>query len=58
MGTLDRVGYYKLRRERAIGGLFNCLPWPFPRFRTYVPGTEKGKYIIVTANQKINVVLI
>lgn len=53
MGTLDRVNYYKLRRNRAISGLFNCLPWPFPRFRTYVPGTEKAKYIIVTANQKI-----
>lgn len=53
MGTLDRINYYKLRRNRAIKGLFNCLPWPFPRFRTYVPGTEKAKYIIVTANQKV-----
>lgn len=53
MGTLDRVGHYKLRRDRAINGLFNCLPWPFERFKVYIPGTEKGKYIIVTANQKV-----
>ena len=53
MGTIDRVAHYEERRERAISGLFNCLPWPFPRFRAYLPGTEKAKYIIVTANQKI-----
>ena len=53
MGTVSRTGHYRLRRERAINGLFNCLPWPFLRFRTYLPGTEKAKYIIVTANQKV-----
>lgn len=53
MGTVSRTGHYRLRRERAISGLFNCLPWPFLRFRTYLPGTEKAKYIIVTANQKV-----
>ena len=53
MGTVDRVAHYEERRERAISGLFNCLPLPFPRFRAYLPGTEKAKYIIVTANQKI-----
>ena len=53
MGTVDRINHYRLRRERAMSGLFNCLPWPFPRFRTHLPGTEKGKYIIVTANQKV-----
>lgn len=53
MGTLDRIAHYKLRRQRIIDGLFNCLPWPFRRFRMYIPGTEKSKYIIVTANQKV-----
>lgn len=53
MGTLSRVEHYRLRRQRALNGLFNCLPWPFPRFKTYLPGTEKAKYIIVTANQKV-----
>lgn len=53
MGTIDRISHYKLRQLRAINGLFNCLPWPFKRFRSYIPGTEKAKYIIVTANQKV-----
>ena len=53
MSTIDRVPHYRERQQRAINGLFNCLPWPFSRFRVYIPGTEKAKYIIVTANQKV-----
>lgn len=56
MGTLDRIRHYRERRERALSGKFNCIPWPFDRFRNYVPGTEKAKYIIYTANQKVNVI--
>lgn len=41
------------KRKRAINGLYNCIPFPFKRFRTFLPGTQKGKYIICTANQKI-----
>lgn len=43
----------KERRERVLSGLYNCIPFPFPRFRKWVPGTEKGKFIVVTANQKV-----
>lgn len=53
MATLDRINHYKEKRERALSGLFNCLPLPFPRFKQYLPGTEKAKYIICTANQKV-----
>ena len=53
MGTLDRIQHYRLRQQRALNGLFNCLPWPFPRFKAWLPGTEKQKYVIVTANQKV-----
>lgn len=53
MGTLDRIRHYRERRERALSGKFNCIPWPFDRFRNYVPGTEKAKFLIYTANQKI-----
>lgn len=53
MGTLDRIQHYRLRQQRALSGLFNCLPWPFPRFKSWLPGTEKQKYVIVTANQKV-----
>ena len=41
------------KRERALNGLYNCIPLPFQRFRTFFPGTQMSKYIIVTANQKI-----
>ena len=41
------------KRNRAINGLYNCIPFPFKRFRAFLPGTQKGKYIICTANQKV-----
>lgn len=41
------------RRDRVINGLWNCIPLPFPRFRQLLPGFEQGKYIVVTANQKV-----
>lgn len=47
------MSYLEGRRERAINGLYNCIPWPFPRFREFLPGTQMGKFIIVTANQKV-----
>lgn len=43
----------KLRRERVVEGKYNCLPFPFERFRKVYPGVEQGKYLIVTANQKV-----
>lgn len=43
----------KARRDRIITGQINCIPSPFPRFRSTYIGIEKGKYIIVTANTKV-----
>ena len=43
----------KLRRERLLSGKYNCIPFPFLRFRKIYPGVEKGKFIIITANQKV-----
>ena len=43
----------KARRQRVIEGKYNCLPLPFERFRKVYPGVEQGKFIIVTANQKV-----
>ena len=40
------------RRENVIAGGVNCIPLPFPRFRSEVPGIEQGQYVIVTANEK------
>ena len=41
------------RRERLIEGKYNCLPFPFERFRKVYPGFEQGKFILITANQKV-----
>lgn len=46
----------KLRRERILQGKYNCLPFPFERFRKVYPGVEQSKYLILTANQKVNVI--
>lgn len=40
------------RKERAECGKYNCIPFPFPRFRQLIPGVEKGRYICVTAAAK------
>lgn len=43
----------KLRRDRINSGLVNCIPLPFPRLRNWLPGIEKKRYTIITANQKV-----
>lgn len=42
------------RRENLLSGGVNCIPLPFERFRSEVPGIEQGQYIVVSANQKVN----
>ena len=49
----DILKHLKEKRQRALDGLYNCIPLPFPRFRTLFPGIQMGRYIIVTANQKV-----
>lgn len=49
----DVIKIIEEKRERALSGKFNCIPLPFVRLRTSFPGIEQGKYIIITANQKI-----
>lgn len=41
------------RRNNILNGGINCIPLVFPRFRYWLPGTEKKRYTIVTANQKV-----
>ena len=41
------------RRNNVLNGGVNCIPWPFVRFRSEVPGTESGRYVVITANQKV-----
>ena len=59
MSYFDSVmSYIRDRKARAESGMYNCIPLPFRRFREYLPGTEMGKFIIVTANQKVKVITI
>ena len=41
------------RRNNVLNGGVNCIPLPFNRFRTEIPGIEQGQYVVVTANQKV-----
>ena len=43
----------KARRQRVLDGKLNCIPFPFKRYRKFFPGFERGRYIIITANQKV-----
>lgn len=40
------------RRNNILNGGTNCIPLPFQRFRSELPGIEQGQYVVVTANQK------
>ena len=40
------------RRENVLNGGANCIPLPFERFRSEIPGIEQGQYVVITANQK------
>lgn len=40
------------RRENVIKGNVNCIPLPFRRFSTQIPGIEQGQYVVVTASTK------
>lgn len=53
MGLVERViGKIEERRERVLSGKINCIPTKFTRFKDDFPGTEQGKYYIVTGNTK------
>ena len=54
MKTYERViETLKEKRNRILSGNINCIPYDLPRFSSLLPGIEHGKYIIVTANQKV-----
>lgn len=41
------------RRDRLLAGKINCIPWDLPRFENELPGIEKGRFYLVTANSKV-----
>lgn len=42
-----------IRRDRLLSGKINCIPWNLPRFENELPGIERGKYYLMTANSKV-----
>lgn len=59
MKTEDRaIEKLKIRRNRILAGLINCIPLPFPRLRAWLPGIERKRYVIITANQKVKLYLV
>lgn len=48
----DVLNNLETRRENVMKGGTNCIPFPFPRFRSEIPGIEQGTYTIVTASMK------
>lgn len=40
------------RRERILNGNINCIPLPFLRFRSELPGIEQGKYYLISGGTK------
>lgn len=48
----DVISNLNRRRENAIKGGVNCIPLPFERFRSEIPGVEQGQYVVISAVQK------
>lgn len=47
--VFDEIDKFK---DRKLNGYFNCIPWPYPRFRSVNPGIEQGMYYLITGNTK------
>lgn len=41
------------KRDRILSGMINCIPWGLPRFENQLPGIERGRYYLITANSKV-----
>lgn len=48
----DVIADLKKRREIIASGGINCIPLPFERFRSEIPGIEQESYVLLTASMK------
>lgn len=48
----DVIADLRERKKTILEGGINCIPLPFPRFRSEMPGIEQEQYIILTAGTK------
>ena len=46
------VSYLEERKKRIEEGNINCIPLPFNRFRSELPGIEQGKYYLISGGAK------
>lgn len=56
--TFGVIENLEKRRENVLKGGVNCIPLPFERFRSEIPGIEQGQYVLITANQKVSCLFI
>ena len=52
MSMSDVIKDLRQRRDNILNGGINCIPLPFERFRSEIPGIEQEQYIVLTANTK------
>lgn len=48
--VISSIEENKAKREQ---GLYINIPFPFPRFRSYIPGIQKSRYYLVSASPKV-----
>jgi replicative DNA helicase len=47
------LGIIEDNKQRIESGLLNCIPMPFERFGSIIPGIEERRYTIVTASSGV-----
>lgn len=52
LSMLDVISDLRERKKNVESGGINCIPLPFKRFRTEIPGIEQEQYVVVTAPTK------
>lgn len=52
------IDYIKKWKKKVEDGGINCIPLGLPRFETELPGIEQKQYYHITANTKVNGLLI
>ena len=48
----DVIRNLKERQKNVVNGGINCIPLPFERFRSEIPGIEQEQYVVITASTK------
>lgn len=49
----DIIANLQKRKDNISSGGINCIPFPFPTVRKYLPGIEQEQFVVITASTKI-----